>query len=277
MEQAAEPAPREKEKSHSKNQLGKNCEAILWEQAAEPAPRIDICSFWDYTSREKLRKKEIPMRHNPRPQEMYRHFKGNLYQIRCLAKHSETREPMVVYQAMYGTFEIFVRPLSMFMEEVDRGKYPDARQRYRFELLQDMEDEESAALSDTVRQKESAALPEISGQKESGAISSEEAEEMQKADCVTESVIAETVPAETAPEEEQLNIDPLVLAFLDADSYEQKLMILDSLHNRITDSMINTMAVASDLEIKEGDLEDRYMELRNCLRTFEKFECNRLR
>ena len=68
-----------------------------------------------------------------------------------------------------------------------------------------------------------------------------------------------------------------MLAFLDADSYEQRLLILDSLHNRITDDMINTMAVSEDLEIKEGDLEDRYLELRNCLRTFEKFECNRLR
>lgn len=189
------------------------------------------------------------MRHNPRPQEMYRHFKGNLYQIRCLAKHSETRELMVVYQAMYGTFEIFVRPLSMFMEEVDHGKYPDVRQRYRFELLQDMEDEESP----------------------------DEAEDKQRAEGITGNVMSAAVPAETEPEEEQLNIDPLVLAFLDADSYERKLMILDSLHNRITDSMINTMAVASDLEIKEGDLEDRYLELRNCLRTFEKFECNRLR
>ncbi len=66
----------------------------------------------------------------------------------------------------------------------------------------------------------------------------------------------EAVSAEAAPAEEQLNIDPLVLAFLDADSYEQKLMILDSLHNRITDDMINTMAVSSDLEIKEGHLED---------------------
>lgn len=204
------------------------------------------------------------MRHNPRPQEMYRHFKGNLYQIRCLAKHSETREPMVVYQAMYGTFEIFVRPLSMFMEEVDREKYPDARQRYRFELLQDMEDEETAG------------LPEISRDMGSVFLSADASEDEHKADRVAEAVISETVPAENASEG-QLNIDPLVLEFLDADSYEQKLMILDSLHNRITDSMINTMAVASDLEIKEGDLEDRYLELRNCLRTFEKFECNRLR
>lgn len=217
------------------------------------------------------------MRHNPRPQEMYRHFKGNLYQIRCLAKHSETREPMVVYQAMYGTFEIYVRPLSMFMEEVDREKYPDVKQRYRFELLQDMEDEELSALPDSPRIEETSGLPEISVDREPSALSKDMAEETWNADYVTKTVKSETVPAKTEPEEEQLNIDPLVLAFLDADSYEQKLSILDSLHNRITDSMINTMAVASDLEIKEGDLEDRYMELRNCLRTFEKFECNRLR
>ena len=61
------------------------------------------------------------MRPNPRPQEMYRHFKGNIYQIRCLAKHSETGEMMVVYQAMYDTFQIYVRPLAMFMEEVGFG------------------------------------------------------------------------------------------------------------------------------------------------------------
>lgn len=217
------------------------------------------------------------MRHNPRSQEMYRHFKGNLYQIRCLAKHSETREPMVVYQAMYGTFEIYVRPLSMFMEEVDREKYPDVKQRYRFELLQDMEDEELSALPDSPRIEETSGLPEISVDREPSALSKDMAEETWNADYVTKTVKSETVPAKTEPEEEQLNIDPLVLAFLDADSYEQKLSILDSLHNRITDGMINTMAVASDLEIKEGDLEDRYMELRNCLRTFEKFECNRLR
>lgn len=176
------------------------------------------------------------MRHNPRPQEMYRHFKGKQYQIRCLAKHSETEELMVVYQQMYEPFETYVRPLSMFMEEVDREKYPDARQKYRFALLGEEEEESFGAAADRPA--------------------------------------AENIPTEAG---EQLNIDPLVLAFLDAGSYEERLTILDSLHNRITDDMINTMAVSVDLEIKEGEIEDRYAELRNCLRTFEKYECNRLR
>ena len=92
------------------------------------------------------------MRTNPKPQEMYRHFKGNIYQIRCLAKHSETGETMVVYQAMYDTFQIYVRPLDMFMEEVDRDRYPEAKQKYRFELLQDME-LSSAAQTETFEQE----------------------------------------------------------------------------------------------------------------------------
>lgn len=193
------------------------------------------------------------MRPNPKPQEMYRHFKGNIYQIRCLAKHSETGEMMVVYQAMYDTFQIYVRPLAMFMEEVDFEKYPDARQQYRFELLQDSElvsgsraAEEPVSGSQAVEEpvKESDADPE----------GTEGAEEMQ-----------------------QLNIDPLVMEFLDADTYEQRLNILAALRSRITDEMINTMAMAVDLEIKEGDVEERYEELKSCLLTFEKYECNRLR
>ena len=78
-------------------------------------------------------------------------------------------------------------------------------------------------------------------------------------------------------EQEELNIDPLVLEFLDAGTYRERLNILAALHNRITDGMINTMAVAADVEIKEGDIEDRYHELRTCLLTFEKYECSRLR
>ncbi|MCR4903050.1 MAG: DUF1653 domain-containing protein [Butyrivibrio sp.] len=56
-----------------------------------------------------------------------------LYRIIGIATHTETREPMMVYQALYGDLKLYVRPYEMFMEKVDKEKYPDIKQLYRFE------------------------------------------------------------------------------------------------------------------------------------------------
>ena len=188
----------------------------------------------------------------PRPQEIYKHFKGNLYQIVAIAEHSETGEQLVVYQAMYGDFKTYARPLTMFISRVDREKYPDVKQEFRFALQG----------ADAERQIRESAETEKSGrgqrEPESGLGSG-------------------TQNDQTSQQTASAEIDPLVMEFLDADTYAQKLNILAALHYRITDRMINTMAVASDVEVEEGDLESRYNSLRKCLLMREKYECNRLR
>lgn len=70
----------------------------------------------------------------PKPGELYKHFKGTIHKIICIAKDSENLQDMVVYtHEANGT--IWIRPLDMFLSKVDKNKYPDVEQVYRFELI----------------------------------------------------------------------------------------------------------------------------------------------
>ena len=195
------------------------------------------------------------MRQNPKPQEIYRHFKGNVYQIITLARHSESNIKMVVYQQLYAPFEVYVRPLDMFMSKIDTKKYPNEKQLYRFEKIdlrgEDRQEKRQESTAET--------LSRILSRGKKG-------NEDDAASKITDVI-----------QEEEFELDPGLVEFLDADSYEKKLEILGKLHNRITDDMIDTMAVSLDTEVKDGDIEMRYAEIRNCLLMMERFECNRLR
>lgn len=168
----------------------------------------------------------------PATGEIYRHFKGKLYQIVAIATHSETREELVIYQALYGAYKVYARPLDMFVSEVDHEKYPAVEQKYRFEKVK----------------------------------LQEEAPAQQK---------TEAAVTETAESEEQAN--PFLLRFLDADTYEEKYKILNEMENDITDRLINDFSVVLDVVIPEGDLIDRYIQLKQCVATMCRYETTRLR
>ena len=196
------------------------------------------------------------MSNKPLPPQIYKDFKGNLYRIVTLAKHSETGEELVIYQALYGDYQVYAREISMFLGPVDKVKYPDAQQDCRFELCDEL------IQAPGVKNRDVKSRYGFDGQEDMEVPKQQEA----------------AIRAASAQEEnEELNIDPLVLEYLDADSYGERLNILTALQHRITDEMINTMAIAIDHEIEEGDTQERYEELKNCLLTLERFECNRLR
>ena len=192
----------------------------------------------------------------PQAGEIYQHFKGKLYRIVALATHTETGEQLVIYQALYGEFQVFARPLSMFLEKVDAKKYPDAAGKDRFMRIPMAE--AAAVLQPVPAPSENPVEPRPA------AMSSENPVEPRPAAASSES------PVEPQP-------DPGLLAFLDADSYEEKLEVFASLEGKVDLHMLNAIAASLDLELSEGSLEEQYDTLKSCLMTLERYECNRLR
>ena len=68
------------------------------------------------------------------PGRVYKHFKGDLYLVEDVVLHSETKEKLVLYRALYGKGLRYVRPYEMFASKVDKQKYPNVEQEYRFQL-----------------------------------------------------------------------------------------------------------------------------------------------
>ncbi len=205
----------------------------------------------------------------PQAGEIYQHFKGKLYRIVALATHTETGEQLVIYQALYGEFQVFARPLSMFLEKVDAKKYPDAAGKDRFMRIPMAE---AAAVSRPV-----AAPSENPVELRPVAMPSESPVEPQPAAMSSENPVEPRPAAASSESPVEPQPDPGLLAFLDADSYEEKLEVFASLEGKADLHMLNAIAASLDLELSEGSLEEQYDTLKSCLMTLERYECNRLR
>lgn len=177
----------------------------------------------------------------------YRHFKDKLYQVKGTAIHSETKEKMVIYQGLYGSYEMYVRPYDMFLSEVDHIKYPDVVQKYRFELI-DIKTGKSL---------------EADYEENNQNMESEESEESEK--------------LEESEESEESEQDSKLIRFLDAYDYKEKLDILTSMRGELNDGLIDIMAESIEVAVPEGDITDRYNSLRKCLMAHTKYEGLRLR
>ncbi len=217
----------------------------------------------------------------PKSGEFYRHFKNKLYQVITVATHSETGEELVIYQALYGDYKTYARPLAMFSSEVDHKKYPDVVQKYRFERVEpgDWEKhvEQASAWEDTGVASDADCdgaekFPDTAGYRKC-----EEVQTQENIAQGTAQITEDSRTVENQADESKAQINPKVLEFLDTEDFDERYNILVSLRDELDDQMVNILAVALDVVIPEGRLEERYDALKNCLRTRQRYESTRLR
>lgn len=184
------------------------------------------------------------------PGTLMKHFKGMLYQIVSIAIHSETREEYVVYQALYGEFKTYIRPLDMFLSEVDHEKYPDVTQKYRFEVY----------------------MPEKTVEKSTSSVPVEESSEL---DAMLQEIHLQY--SIKTKESESVDTHQALLDFLDARSHQDKLEQLDLMKKHVDSHIVNSMAISMDIVLATDTVEEQLEEIRNCLLTHIRFEDRRLR
>lgn len=160
---------------------------------------------------------------------------------------------MVVYQALYGDFGIYVRPYEMFISEVDHEKYPEVTQRYRFQLLED-----SASRKPAFQPETSIA---------SDRVSDDTAESRHICGGGWDSADGSRDISDVSE-----GVNPWLIRFLDAETFAEKYELLTYMKEDLTDKLIDDLAVSVDVVIPEGSLSERYIQLKNCIRTRQKFE-----
>ena len=217
------------------------------------------------------------MKRMPQSGEIYYHFQKKLCQVIAIAEHSETKEQLVICQALQGGYGIYAYPLEAFAGEVDYEKYPDVMQNDCFTKVKMHEDG-----TFTLLEEGQASLGELqkvqasSGESQRVQASSDEPQKVQAV--FEEPRRTQAEQASMAASDKSPTADDLLMQFLDAETMEEKYQVLVSMHNVITDRLIDNMAVVMDVVIPDGELTKRYDSLKYAVRTRQKYEfANRLR
>ncbi len=196
------------------------------------------------------------MRDIPKKHEIYRHFKGGLYEIVAIAHHTETMEELVIYRNKEDRNQVYARPLAMFMSSVDREKYPNVKAEYRFEKVNIKKPDEYSKSLNSVN--ESA----VSDFKKLVDIKKKERQQEEKV------AVSDEIP-------EGISSD--LIRFLDTDDFEEKLDILEDVKDRIDDNVVTAMAVSLDLTVEDGSKESKIHDIRNYLMLQMRFDGKHLR
>ncbi len=199
------------------------------------------------------------MREMPKTYERYKHFKGREYQVLLIAKNEKTMEDMVVYQALYEPYQIYVREAGEFLSEVDKEKYPNALQEERFKLIVN-EDKKA----ETVRPVVNTPAKENSVEKKAGS------------DEPVRTAVIETVKEEK-PEPEYANngVNPVLMRFLDADDGQAQLNVLNECADKITEEILTPMELSLGMEPSKEAIDERIRNIRNNITTKMKYEIRR--
>lgn len=221
----------------------------------------------------------------PEAGEFYRHFKNKLYQVITVATHTETGEAMVVYQALYGDFGIYARPLDMFLSPVDREKYPDAAQQRRFERVAIDKDGNVRPAEDGP----GSALPHGAEKAAAGTEKAADSPSLRRQGDRPGGRDVYRRGEEKREEEEPLS--PLLLDFLDAGDAEARLAVLmrmagdkehyggDSWVSRplVGQRELDAIYVALDMPAQPGDVGEQLDAVRKYLKMQLRYDGGRLR
>lgn len=200
----------------------------------------------------------------PKPGEFYRDIENRLYQIITMAKHTETGEELVVYQALYGVYPITAAPLLLFNRRVDETEHPRAEQEYWFEPVKFLTGKRTGNKDFSPEEE-----PEEYFDEEGDAFEDVRFEELSEDELLPSSVTESERNGSTAIE--------WLEKFLDAESYEKQLEVLNQMRGKVGKRELDSICLVLGIPASSGDEDSQIFNIKKHLETRMRYDNRRLR